>query len=114
MNRNDEFMKELDAGVPEIGDSIKKRCRRKARKQFLYQPLMGMAAVFLMFVLSVNLCAPVAKAFSNVPFLKEMTKAVAFSKSLKSALENDYVQGVYLTQTKDGVTIEITSMIVDK
>ena len=108
MNRNDEFnefMKELDAGVPEIGDSIKKGSRRKARKQFLYQPLMGMAAVFLMFVLSVNLCAPVAKAFSNVPFLKEMTKAVAFSKSLKSALENDYVQGVYLTQTKDWLHI---------
>lgn len=117
MNRNDEFndfMKELDAGVPEIGDSIKKGSRRKARKQFLYQPLMGMAAVFLMFVLSVNLCAPVAKAFSNVPLLKELTKAVAFSKSLKAALENDYVQDVYLTQTKDGVTIEITSMIVDK
>ena len=39
MNRNDEFtelMKELDEGVPEIGESIKKGSRRKARKQFLY------------------------------------------------------------------------------
>lgn len=117
MNRNDEFndfMKELDAGVPEIGESIKKGRRRKARKQFLYQPLMGMAAVFLMFVLSVNLCAPVAKAFSNVPLLKELTKAVTFSESLRDAIENDYVQDVYMKQTKDGVTVEIVSVIVDQ
>lgn len=116
MNRNDEFtefMKELDGGVPEIGESIKRGSRRKARKKFLYQPLMSLAAVFMLFVLSVNLCAPVAKACANIPFLKELTKAVAFSKSLKAALENDYIQEVNLTQTKDGVTVEITSMIVD-
>ena len=65
MNRNDEFtefMKELDGAVPEIGDSIKKGMRRKARKQFLYQPLLGLAAMFVCFVLSVNFCAPVAEA----------------------------------------------------
>ena len=116
MNRNDEFtefMKELDGGVPEIGESIKRGSRRKARKKFLYQPLMSLAALFAVFVLAVNLCAPVAKACANIPFLKELTKAVAFSKSLRTALENDYIQEVNLSQTKDGVTVEITSMIVD-
>lgn len=117
MNRNDEFeefMKELDERIPAVDESIKKGSRRKARKQFLYQPLMGMATVFMLFVLSVNLCAPVAMAFSKVPVLKDLTKAVAFSKSLRDALENDYVQDVYQIQSKDGVTVEVTAMIVDQ
>ena len=117
MNRNDEFtefMKELDGGVPEIGESIKRGSRRKARKKFLYQPLMGLTAVFMLFVLSVNISAPVAKAFSNVPFLKDLTNSVIFSKSLRDAIENDYVQGVELKQTKNGVTAEIISMVVDQ
>lgn len=116
MNRNDEFtefMKELDGRVPEVGESIKRGSRRKARKQFLYQPLMGLTAMFMLFVLSVNLFTPVAMACAKVPVLKDLTKAVAFSKSLKAALENDYVQGVELKQTKDDVTVEITSMMVD-
>lgn len=116
MNRNDEFtelMKELDGGVPEVGESIKRGSRRKARKQFLYQPLMGLTAVFMLFVLSVNLCAPVAMAFSKVPLLKDLTKAVAISRSVKEAIENNYVQEIELSQTKDGVTAEIVSAVVD-
>lgn len=117
MNRNDEFtelMKELEESVPEVGESIQKGSRRKARKKFLYQPLMGLATVFLLFVLAVNLCAPVAEAVDKIPLLRDLAKAVKYSKSLKAAVEHDYAQEVYLTQTKDGVTVEITSMIVDK
>ena len=117
MNRNDEFIelvKELDGSVPEVGESIKRGSRRKARKQFLYQPIMGLAAVFLLFALSVNISAPVARAFSNVPFLKDLTKAVAISKSVRDAIENNYVQEMELKQTKDGVTVEIVSVVVDQ
>ena len=117
MNRNDEFtelMKELDGGVPEITEAIKKGSRRKARKQFLYQPLLGLAAVFALFVLSVNLFAPVAYACSKVPVLKELAKAVTFSKSLSDAVENEYVQEMNLKQTKGDITAEIAYLIVDQ
>ncbi len=117
MNRNDEFtefMKELDGGVPEVGESIKRGSRRKARKQFLYQPLMGLTAMFMLFVLSVNLFTPVAMACAKVPVLKDLTKSVIFSKSLRDAVENNYVREVELKQTKNGVTVEIVSMVVDQ
>lgn len=117
MNRNDEFtelMKELDGAVPEIGESIKKGMRRKARKQFLYQPLLGLAAVFVCFVLSVNFCAPVAYACSKVPVLKDLAKAVTFSKSLSTAVENEFVQEMNLRQTKGDITAEIAYLIVDQ
>lgn len=117
MNRNDEFtelMKELDEQVPEVGESIRKGSCRKARKQFLYQPLMGLVAVFAVFVLSVNFCAPVAEACAKVPFLRELAEAVKFSKSLSTAVENEYVQEMNLKQTKGGITVEIPYLIVDQ
>lgn len=117
MNRNDEFtelMKELEESVPAVDESIKRASRRKARKKFLYQPMVGLASAFLLFVLAVNLCAPVAEAVDKIPLLRDLANAVKYSKSLKAAVEHDYAQEVYLTQTKDGVTVEITSMIVDK
>lgn len=117
MNRNEEFtefMKELDGAVPEIGDSIKKGMRRKARKQFLYQPLLGLAAMFVCFVLSVNFCAPVAEACAKIPVLRELAEAVRFSKSLSTAVENEYVQEMNLKQTKGKITVEIPYLIVDQ
>ncbi len=117
MNRNDEFtelMRELDESVPEVRESIQRGSRRKARKQFLYQPLMSLVAVFAVFVLSVNFCAPVAEACAKVPFLRELAEAVKFSKSLSTAVDNEYVQEMNLKQTKGDVTVEIPYLIVDR
>ena len=117
MNRNEEFtdfMKELDGNVPEITESLKRGSRRKARKLFLYQPVMGLVTVFALFVLSVNLCAPVAEACSRIPVLKDLAKAVTFSKSLSTAVENEYVQEMNLKQTQGDITAEIAYLIVDQ
>ena len=117
MNRNEEFadlMKELDGNVPELTESLQKGMRRKVRRQFLYQPILCFAAVFVLFVLSVNLFAPVAYACSKVPVLKELAKAVTFSKSLSDAVENEYVQEMNLKQTKGDITAEIAYLIVDQ
>lgn len=77
MNRSEEFadfMKELDGNVPELTESLRKGIRRKARKQFVYQPLLGLAVVFALFVLSVNLFAPVAYACFQGPGIKGVGK----------------------------------------
>ena len=117
MNRNDEFadfMKELDGNVPELTESLKKGSRRKARKQVLYQPLMGLTTMFVLFVLAVNLCAPVAMACAKIPVLRELAEAVRFSKSLSTAVENEYVQEMNLKQAKGDITVEIPYLIVDQ
>lgn len=116
MNRNEEYrelVQKLEETAPELQNSFQKAGRRKARRQFIYQPVMGLAAVSMMFVLAVNLCAPVANACSNIPIIKQLAKAVTFSKSLVDAVENGYLQEVGLKQTKGGVTVEITDMVVD-
>lgn len=117
MNRNEEWMdliKELDETVPEMGGAIAKASRRKARKNFLYQPLAGITCLFAAFVLSVNLCAPIAEACSKIPVLRDLVKAVTFSKSLSTAVENEYVQEMNLKQTKGDVTVVIDYLIVDQ
>lgn len=117
MNRNEELsdlLRELDGNVPKLTESLQKGMRRKVRKQFVYQPLLCLATVFVLFVLSVNLFAPVAYACSKVPVLKELAKAVTFSKSLSDAVENEYVQEMNLKQTKGDITAEIAYLIVDQ
>ncbi len=117
MNRNEELLdmiKELDEAVPEMGGAIRKASRRRARKKFLYQPLGGMLGLFAVFVLSVNLCAPIAEACSKIPVLRDLVKAVTFSKSLSTAVENEYVQEMNLKQTKGDITVVIDYLIVDQ
>lgn len=117
MNRNEELMdmiKELDEAVPEMGGAIGKASRRKARKKFIYQPLAGITCLFAAFVLSVNLCAPIAEACSKIPVLRDLVKAVTFSKSLSTAVENEYAQEMNLKQTKGDITVVIDYLIVDQ
>lgn len=117
MNRNEELMelmKELEESVPEVSESIGKASRRKARKKFLYQPLAGMTCLLAAFVLSVNLCAPIAEACSKIPVLRDLVKAVTFSKSLSTAVENEYAQEMNLKQTKGDITVVIDYLIVDQ
>ena len=117
MNRNQEYfelMEELESNVPDLQESVKKAHARKKRLSFLYRPLAGVAACFALFVAAVNFCTPVAYACSQVPVLKELAAAVTFSRSLSDAVENEYVQQVALTQTRNNITAEIDYLIVDR
>lgn len=117
MNRREEFdelMKELELEIPSMGPSVQHAIRRRARKRIIYRPLSCLMSVFAVFVLLVNFVAPVAYACGRVPGLKELAKAVAFSPSLKAAVENQYVQPIELSQTKNGITVDIEYLIVDQ
>lgn len=117
MNRNEELKQlclELDEAVPGLDASLEKAKRRKQRRNLVIRPLGSLAAGFAIFVLLVNYCAPVANACSRVPVLRELAAAVTFSRSLSDAVENDYVQEMNLTQTKNDITAEIAYLIVDQ
>ena len=94
------------------------RARARARRRRLWRrlsaPAGSVAAVFAVFVLMVNLWTPFALACARVPVLKELTAAVAFSPSLKTAVENDYVQYIGQSQTDGDVTMTVEYVIVDE
>ena len=117
MNRNEEFFElltDLERNAPDLSASVRKAKDRRSRSVFLYRPLAGVAACLALFVLLVNVSAPVAKACANVPILKQLVEVATFSRSLSDAVENDYVQPSDMVQEKDGITAKIEYFIVDE
>ncbi len=117
MNRNEEFFElltDLEKNAPDLSASVRKAKDRRSRSVFLYRPLAGVAACLALFVLLVNVSAPVAKACANVPILKQLVEVATFSRSLSDAVENDYVQPSDMVQEKDGITAKIEYFIVDE
>ena len=120
MDRMEEYralLDELEEVPPALNYTVQRAKARTKRRRWgrrLGVPLGSMAAAFTAFVLLVNLSMPFALACSNIPFLKQLTAAVAFSPSLEAAVENEYVQILGVSQTDNGVTMTIEHAIVDR
>ncbi len=117
MNRSQEYeqlLQALDETVPDLGPAVERAHRRRNRNRHLFRPLGGLAAVFALFVALVNYSLPVAHACAQIPILRELAEAVTFSRSLRDAVEHEYVQPINLSQTKNGITAQIDSLIVDQ
>lgn len=117
MNRKLEYealVKELEQPVPELEGTLERAYIRKKRRSQIVRPLASIAATFVLFVALVNFCTPLAHACSKVPFLRDLAEAVMFSRSLSDAVENEYVQPMYLTQTKGDITANVEYLIVDQ
>ena len=120
MNRNQEYealLRELEPAPPALDGTAERaarRLRRKRRLRVFGIPAGSLAACFAAFVLLVNLFPPFARACGNVPVLRELAQAVAWSPSLSAAVENDYVQPIGQSQTANGVTATIEYVIVDQ
>ncbi len=119
MNRMEEYKAMVEAlnrpnpGLETTLDRARKRKNKKTR-QMILRPAAGLAAYFALFVLLVNFCAPVAYACSQVPILRELAAAVTFSRSLRDAVENEYVQPMDLSRTENEITAEVAYLIVDQ
>lgn len=117
MNRMEEYqdlMQEIDMHVPELENTLTRAHRKKARRDRIRRPIVGLTSAFALFVLLVNFCTPVAYACSKIPFIKELAEAVTFSRSLTDAVDNEYVQPIYLEQTDGDVTATVEYLIVDQ
>ena len=120
MNRNEEYqalLQELEATPPALDGTAERALRRRRRDRRLRLfgvPAGSLAACFIAFVLLVNLFPPFARACGNVPLLRALAQAVAWSPSLSAAVENDYVQPIGQSQTVNGITATIEYVIVDQ
>lgn len=116
MNRNEEYralLEELSV-TPAALDNCVERARRKARKRFGWRTsLASLGGAAAAFVMAVNLSVPFAMACSQIPGLRELTAAVAFSSSLKAAVQNDHVQLIDHSQTVNGIDLNVDYLIFD-
>ena len=113
MNRNQEYealLQELEATPATLDGTAERALRRRRRERRLRifgVPAGSLAACFVAFVLLVNLFPPFARACGNVPLLRALAQAVAWSPSLSAAVANDYVQPIGQSQTVNGITATI-------
>lgn len=120
MERKEEYlfiMNELNNIPKALEFSVvhaKARARRKHAWNCFIIPVSSILSFLIIFVIMINLSSTFAMACGRVPLLRELTEVVNFSKSLKAAVENDYIQPIGLEQTKDNISIRIEYVIVDQ
>lgn len=90
------------------------RLRQKKRLRIFTVPVRAVLALAVVFVLLVNLSWSFALACSGLPVLSDLAAAVAFSPSLKAAVEFGYVQNLNMEQTQNGLTIKLEYLVVDQ
>lgn len=119
MNRMEEYRalaRELETAPPALEYTLTRalaRDRARRRRNRLLRPLGALAGVLGAFVVLVNVSAPLARAVSQVPGLRELAAAVTISPSLTRAVKNQYVQWVEQTDTDGEVTGTVEYMIAD-
>lgn len=120
MTRNEEYaalLAELKQTPEALEHAVEKTLKREnalwKKRRALGASAAGLAACFGVFVLLVNLSVPFARACGTVPVLRELARAVAWSPSLSAAVENEYVQPIGQSQTKNGITVSVEYVIVD-
>ena len=121
MTRMEEYQalrQELET-VPEAMETVtekalarEKACRKK--KRIWGVPVGSLAACFALFLLLVNCFPTFAAACEGLPVLGELAEALRFDKSLRLAVENEYVQPLGLSQTENGITARVEYLIVDQ
>lgn len=120
MNRNEEYnalLHELEQVPPELDgtvDRARARLRRRRAGRWWGIPAASLAGVAAAFVLLVNYSMPFAQACSTVPVLRELMAAVAFSPSLKLAVEHNYAQYIGEEQIQNGVKLRLEYLILDQ
>ena len=117
MDRNAEYKRLLEEiSVPPGGaeGTVARARRRLRRRRMLTRPAAAIAALFVCFAALVNLSPTVAEACGGVPGLRELARAVTFSRSLSDAVDNAYVQPIELTQTDGDISASVEYLIVDQ
>ena len=96
MNRQQEYwelLRQLNQLPPELDgtvDRARARARRSRRGRRWGISLASLAGMCASFVIAVNALPTFALACGNIPILRELAAAVAFSPSLSEAVRHDY------------------------
>ncbi len=109
--KNEDVPKKIDYKIQAGLERGKKR--RKRWDAFKNAGLSAVAACIL-FILSVNFIPGFSNLAGKVPGLDGIVERVKYDEGLKDAVENEYVQVIDKSVTRDGITFTVDHVIVDK
>ncbi|QHE53362.1 DUF4179 domain-containing protein [Pontibacillus sp. HMF3514] len=123
----DNFSNELEEslktfkkeGVPQkidykIQAGLEKGKNRRKRWDNWKNSGLSAVAACILFILSVNFIPGFSNLAGKVPGLDGIVERVKYDDGLKDAVENEYVQVIDKSVTRDGITFTVDHIIVDK
>lgn len=101
---------------PDGLDKVEERllCRSRRRRRRRIGSELATAAVLCLFVLLVNTSSAFAGAVCDLPVIGQLANLVRFDKSLRGAVENEYIQAVGLKAEDRGCVLQIPYVIADE
>ena len=90
--------------------------KKERLKKGLYTVGKSVAALFIIFVASVNISATAAEAFSSIPGFKKLVELVRFNggdDGFENAVESGLVQSVNYSEEKNGIKFKLNSLSGD-
>lgn len=89
---------------------------KKAKKHIFYVKWGGMVAAILIivFITSIRVSTAFAAYVSEIPGFEKMVELIRHDKGLMSAIENDFMQEINVSDEHDGIKVTIDSVIVDE
>ncbi|AQQ52603.1 DUF4179 domain-containing protein [Planococcus lenghuensis] len=87
--------------------------KRRKRKRGLLM-FAAAAVLFLALVTSIRVSPAFASSVASIPGMERFVEMIRYDKGLRSIVENDYVQNIGVSQTKEKVTLTIDGVILDE
>lgn len=106
---NIEIPEELDFMVR----TTLKEGRRRKRNKVISRASTFIAAIFLAFVLAVNLFPSVAYAVGLIPGLDRLVELVNFDKGLNNAIDEGLAKEVKFEEEQNGITLKVDGLAGD-
>ncbi|MEK5330649.1 DUF4179 domain-containing protein [Lysinibacillus sp. FSL W8-0992] len=89
---------------------LKKRTRHKRLLQFT----VTAAIIMIALISSIRVSPALAYTMAQIPVLKPLVEMIALDKGIKDIINNEYYEPINVSQTIDGKTLTITSVVADE
>ncbi|AJD90499.1 hypothetical protein JMA_11820 [Jeotgalibacillus malaysiensis] len=93
-----------------------KRARGKHKRAYKkwFIPLTAAAVLILSFVMTVRVSSVMAGHIASIPGMDRIVELIRDDRGLQKAVENDYMEAIGVSRSRDGVIITIDSAIQDE
>ncbi|MFJ5766962.1 DUF4179 domain-containing protein [Lysinibacillus sp. NPDC093210] len=89
---------------------LKKRTRHKRLLQFA----VTAAIIMIALISSIRVSPALAYTMAQIPVLKPLVEMIALDKGIKDIINNEYYEPINVSQTINGKTLTITSVVADE
>jgi len=91
-----------------------KQLKRRARQKRLLQITITAAIIMIALISSIRMSPALAYAMAQIPVLKPLVEMITYDKGMKDIMDNEYYEPMNVSQTINGKTLTITSVVADE